>query len=735
MRKLVVLSALSCLPIYGYAQTNIDTCHSTSETRFLPLFEGDLEQANIEVQASDAQIVDQGTSVFRGDVDIKRANQQLNADRATYNKVDGEISARGNVTLRDSDMVIDSEQAEWSMIDDTGILLDAEYQIREMNARGNASHVLRKGNVSTRLKNATYTTCQKGDNAWILEADKVNLDHVEAVGEAEDVVIKLAGLPVFYTPYINFPLNDERKSGFLTPSIGSSNETGFDLTTPYYFNIAPNLDATVSPRVMSDRGLLLSGEFRYLFEKGDGVIDAGYLNNDNLSRSGDEENPHHDESRKHFSWEHSSQLSDALRVNLDYNYVSDDDYIEDFSSSLSLASTTHLKRDFRVTYNQTNWRFLARAQGYQTITDAIEPYKRLPQLKFSGELPEQLFGLTFGLESEYVDFDHDELVAGQRYNIEPSITLPIESLAGFIKPRIAVQHTRYDLDKNVNLGQEDSLTRTLPILSLDSGLFFERQLNFSNTKYIQTLEPRAFYLYVPERDQSDIPDFDTGLNTFRYSQLFSHNRFSGTDRVGDANQLSLAVTTRFINQQTGREAFNFTLGQIRYFKDRKVTLNEAVGRDNDSDFVAQMSANITQHWTLNGEIQWDPDNDSNNLSSIQARYRGGNGSILNVGHRYRRDDIEQIDMSAYIPLSQQWSVVGRWYRSIRDSRTLEALAGVEYQSCCWATRFVARNYVNDVDDNERNLAFLLQIELKGLGSFGQKSDSLLRNNIIGYGSK
>jgi LPS-assembly protein len=729
-----VLSALSCLPIYGHAQTNIDTCHSASETRFLPVFEGDVEQTKIEVHASDAQIVDQGTSVFSGDVDIKRANQQLNADRATYNKADGEISARGNVTLRDSDMVIDSEQAEWSTVTDTGILLDAEYQIREMNARGNASHVLRKGKESTRLKNATYTTCQKGDNAWILEADNVNFDHTEAVGEAEDVVIKLAGLPVFYTPYISFPLNDERKSGFLTPSIGSSDETGFDLTTPYYFNIAPNLDATLSPRIMSDRGLLLSGEFRYLFDIGDGVIDAGYLNSDNLSRSGDEINPHHDESRQHFSWKHQSKLSDALRVNVDYNYVSDDDYIEDFSSSLSLASTTHLKRDFYVSYNQTNWKFLARAQGYQTITEAREPYKRLPQLKFSGELPEQVFGLTFGLESEYVDFDHDELVAGQRYNIEPSISLPIESLAGFIKPRIAVQHTRYDLDKNVNQGQEDTLTRTLPILSLDSGLFFERELQFSNNKYIQTLEPRAFYLYVPERDQSDIPDFDTGLNTFRYSQLFSHNRFSGTDRVGDANQLSLAVTTRFINQLTGREAFNFTFGQIRYFKDRKVTLNEAVNTDNDSDFVAQMSANITQHWTLNGEIQWDPDSDSNNLSSIQARYRGANGSILNLGHRYRRDDIEQVDMSAYLPLSQRWSVVGRWYRSLRDSRTLEALAGVEYQSCCWATRLVARNYVNDVDDDERNLAILLQIELKGLGSFGQKSDSLLSNSIIGYGA-
>ncbi len=734
MRKLIVLSALSCLPLQAYAQLDIGACHAASEARYLAPFTGDVEQSNIEVKADDAQLVEEGTSVFTGNVDVQRANQQLSADKATYNKQTGQVSAQGNVTLRDSEMVVDGEQANWSLNDEQGTMQNAEYQMRQMNARGKAGSVVRQGNVATELDDASYTTCPKGDNSWVLEAGKVDLDHVEAVGEARNVVVKLAGLPVFYTPYISFPLNDERKSGFLTPSIGSSDETGFDLTTPYYWNIAPEMDATISPRYMSDRGLLLNGEFRYLYEQGNGVIDASYLNNDDLYRSGNEINPYHDEARKHFSWKHSSEFAKRWRANLDYNYVSDDDYLEDFSSSLSLASTTHLKRDFNVAYNAANWRFLARAQGYQTITTATEPYKRLPQLKFTGELPEQAFGLTYALNTEYVDFDHDDLVSGQRFNIEPSISLPIESVSGFIKPRLAIQHTRYELDDNLAFGAEESPTRTLPILSLDSGLFFERELTFANADYIQTLEPRAFYLYIPERDQSALPDFDTGLKAFRYSQLFSHNRFSGTDRVGDANQLSLAVTTRFINQKTGREVFNATLGQIRYFSNRNVTLNEAVATDNDSDYVAQLTANITQHWTLNGEVQWDPDNDTNNLSSVQVRYRGTNGSILNMGHRYRRDDIEQVDISTYIPLNQRWSVVGRWYRSIKDSRTLEGLAGIEYQSCCWATRLVARNYVNDVDDNERNLAFFLQIELKGLGSFGQKSDTLLRNNIIGYGS-
>ena len=736
MRKLIVLSTLSCLPFQAVNAESgeLGLCGPKTESRFLAPFAGNIEDSAIDVKADDAQLVDDGTSVFRGNVDVKRANQQLNADRATYNRLTGEVTARGNVTLRDSDMVIDGDQAEWSLEDGNGTVLGAEYQIREMHARGEAANVHRQGNTTTTLNDASYTTCAKGDNSWLLEADKVDLDHQEAVGVARDVVVKLAGLPVFYTPYISFPLNDERKSGFLTPSIGSSDETGFDLTTPYYWNIAPEMDATITPRYMSDRGLLLNGEFRYLSEKSNGVIDASYLNNDDLERSGSDINPNYDESRKHFSWKHTSQFAQGWKANLDYNYVSDDEYLEDFSSTLSISSTTHLKRDLNVAYNTENWQFVARAQGYQTLTDVTEPYKRLPQLKLTGELPDQAFGLTYALSTEYVDFDHDSLVSGQRFNIEPSISLPIESNSGFIKPRVAIQHTRYELRDNLAVGADDSLTRTLPILSLDGGLFFERELSFANQGFIQTLEPRAFYLYIPERDQSEIPDFDTGLKAFRLSQLFSHNRFSGTDRVGDANQLSLAVTSRFINQKTGREAFNFTLGQIRYFSNRNVTLNEAVETDNDSDFVAQLGANITQHWTLRGEVQWDPDEDTNNLSSVQLRYRGDNGALLNVGHRYRRDDIEQVDISTHLPLNKNWSVVGRWYRSIREGRTLEGLAGIEYQSCCWATRLVARNYVNDADDDERNVAIFLQLELKGLGSFGKKSDSLLRTNILGYGS-
>jgi LPS-assembly protein len=740
MRKLVFLSAvsLSCIPALSMAQADWHNCHSQQTASFLPEQQTNTDESPTDVKADNAQVTQDGKSVFEGNVEINRAGQRLNAEHVTYDKQTGEIAAKGNVTLKDSRVILQGADAQWSVNSDEGDLNQAEYQIKEMHARGNASHVYRKGTSYTELDNATYTTCAKGDDAWVLAADRVELKHDEAVGEAEDVVLKLAGVPIFYSPYLSFPLNDERKSGFLIPSIGNSDETGADITIPYYWNLAPNMDVTLSPRMMSERGLMLDGEFRYLNKFGQGSIQGALLHSDNLKKNGRNINPHHDEDREHFSWKHQADFASGWYTRLDYNYVSDDEYLEDFGSNLSIASTTHLNRDLQVGFASSNWQLLARAQGFQTITNDVSPYKRLPQLKLQGDVPTNLFGLNIGLTAEYVDFDHETKVTGQRYNIEPSLSLPLQTSYAFLKPRVALQHTRYDLDDNLVAGSEKSPTRTLPIASVDSGLLFEKAFSLNDNEFIQTIEPRAFYLYIPERDQEDIPVFDSTLNTFRVGQLFSHNRFTGIDRIGDANQLSLAVTTRLINAQTGRENLSFTLGQIRYFSDRHVTMpGEATATRSDSDMIADITANIAKNWSVRGELQWNPHGDTSNLSAIQLRYNNHNGTIVNVAHRYRRDDegtdngLEQVDISARVPLNKNWSVVGRYYRSLHESRTLEGLAGIEYNSCCWATRFVARNYINNIDD-ERNVAFFLQLELKGLGNFGQKAETLLSKSIIGY---
>ncbi|MCX4188562.1 LPS-assembly protein LptD [Methylophaga sp. OBS4] len=732
---------MSCFAGTVAAQDGL-SCHFGYEDQFLPFTAADSEQSEIDVKAEDVQLLQNGTSVFSGHVDVTRAGQQLSSQRATYNRNTGDVTASGDVRLRDSEMIIDAERAEWSLSDDKGRMLNAEYRVRQMHARGEASHVLRRGKTNTDMKNATYTTCPEGDNAWKLKANTVHLDHEKAVGEAKHVVLRLGGLPVFYTPYINFPLNDERKSGFLVPSIGSSDETGFDLSTPYYWNIAPNLDATITPRYMADRGLMLNGQFRYLFESGEGEVEASFLDSDDLKKDGDDINPHFQEDRELFSWQHLSRFDNRWRARVDYNYVSDNNYFEDFGSSLNLSSQTHLNRLVETGYIGNNWNFTARLQGYQTLADDIaEPYKRLPQLLLRGFLPDQALGLTYELDAEYVEFDHDDKVEGQRIDFEPAISLPMGTSAFFATPRVALNHTRYNLTNDTNNRFDDSATRTLPVTSFDTGVFFERELSFGDGNYIQTIEPRAFYLYIPRRDQSDIPDFDTSLSTFNMIRLFSYDRFIGRDRVGDANQLSLAVTSRLLDEETGEENLRLTVGQIQYFTDREVTLpNGRVDNRSDSDMIAEAVAYISDTWSVSGEIQWDPNDDMSNMSSVGLRYRGGEGRIFNISHRYRRDDIttntleglEHIDVSAQMPVGDRWSVFGRWYRAIDQGRTLEGLAGVEYNSCCWATRLAVRNYVNDADDDDRNMSIYLQVELKGLGSFGKKSDSLLQRSIRGY---
>lgn len=753
MRKMKLVSTvlMSCFAGTVAAQQEQGLmCQFGYEDVFLPVTDLDPEQSPIDVKADEVQLPENGTSIFTGNVEINRPGQQLTADRATYRRATGDMTANGNVRLRDSEMIVDAEQAEWSMLNDEGRMLDAEYRIRQAHARGGATHLLRQGVTSTDLRNATYTTCPEGNDAWQLKASEVHLNHETAVGEAENVVVRLGGIPIFYTPYINFPLNDERKSGFLIPSVGMSSENGFDVLVPYYFNIAPNMDATLMPRYMAERGLMLGGQFRYLFEFGEGELGASYLNSDDQKNDGDELNPNYGEDRQLFTWQHRSYFDNRWRALVDYNYVSDDEYFSDFGTSLNVSSRTHLNRLVETGYRGDVWDFTARLQGYQSLADVSEQYKRLPQLLLQGYLPDQALGLSYEMEAEYVEFDHNDKVDGQRINFEPVVSLPMGTAGFYATPRVALNHTQYSLRNDATGNFDDNASRTVPISSFDTGLIFERDMDWGNGNYIQTLEPRAFYLHIPYRDQSDIPDFDTTLSTFNMLQLYSYDRFIGRDRIGDANQLSLGATTRIIDEQTGEEKLRFTLGQIRYFDERRVTLpGDPVQNDSDSDMVAEAMAYITEEWSAQGEIQWDPSEMQSNMSSVGLRYRGENGGIFNIFHRYRRDEptqpntitaLEQLDVSASLPINERWSMFGRWYRALDTGETLESLAGLQYDSCCWSARVAMRSYIDSYYDDtideyassDRNNAIYFQIELKGLGAFGNQTDSLLERSIRGF---
>ncbi len=695
----------------------------------------------MDVSADTAEVSQTGVSTFTGNVELSRADQTLSADKVEYNRDTEQAFATGNVIYNDGGIELKGEKLDLDIIRDKGNMQAAEYRLYDKHARGTAAK-LERDNIAnlTRIEKGTYTTCNADDVDWQLKFDKVDLDHDESRGTARNVSVSFMGVPFFYTPWMTFPLSDERKSGFLTPSIGNSDESGTEFAMPYYWNIAPNRDATITPRILSDRGLQLNGEYRYLHENSEGQVNIEALPDDDKF----------DDDRLLASYKHRGRFAQRWSTNINYNYASDKDYFEDLGTDISLTSTTHLQRLFDLNYQGDFWSARGRLEDYQTISrTAADQYARLPQLLFNMELPDSAFGLDYGIQAEAVAFDiNDDItgtnqnrVTGTRLDLYPYLRYPFRNSWSFVTPKVGVRHTRYDLD-DVQAGADDSPTRTIPILSVDSGLFFERDFNFANTAMLQTLEPRAYYLYVEEENQdflitdaagNDVV-FDTGEYDFSFQQLFRENRFNGADRVGDANQLTLALTSRVIDPGSGAEYLKASLGQIFYFRDREVNLpGRPDEEDSSSAIVAEVAARFSKAWTSRAGIEYDPHASNTDKSQINVRYQPDNKRVANLSYRRRRADIEQTDLSVSWPLTKQFNLVGRWNYSLLENRTLEGFAGFEYESCCWIARLVARDYINDATDTERNTAVLLQLELKGLTSFGDGVKTFLERGILGYG--
>jgi LPS-assembly protein len=680
------------------------------------------------LDADESEILRNQIFNFRGNVLVRRAGQQLEADSLSYDKPKDTADAQGNVRYRKDDLTLEGKSALIELDSSTGHVDEAQYQIASRHARGDASRIILEGENQTRVKQARYTTCNPGNDDWYLESDDIQLDQAEAVGTARNVWIEFKGVPIFYTPYITFPLNDERKSGFLTPSIGSSEEVGTEVRVPYYFNIAPGRDATLTSRLTTKRNVQLIGEFRYLNPANSGEVNVGYLPHD----------PVFDDDRLFLSLRHRTNFGPRWSGYLDYNYVSDNNYFEELGTSLSVASTTFLDRRAEVNYRGDFWSATGRLQGFQTVDDALpgnqRPYQRLPQFLLNANLPDQIFGSTYLFNGEYVNFERQDTVTGQRVDIQPGLSLPFSNASGFITPSLSLRHTQYSL-VDEPAGTDASNSRTLPIFSLDGGAFLERNTSIFSNKLIQTLEPRLFYLYVPFDNQSDLPVFDTGLLDFNFTRLFQTNRFSGADRLGDANQLTLALTSRLLDSETGVERLNLRLGQIHYFRDREVTLPlQPVETENSSDIIFEAdTAQLIQNWSANATLLYNPHDSRVDRGVFGIRYQPDQNRYLDLSYRYRDDDFEpnfnslrrellhQTDVIALWPLTRKAdrriNGVARWNYSLEADRTLEFLLGVEYDTCCYALRIAARRFVNDIG-GETNNGIFVQLELKGLTNFG-----------------
>jgi len=691
------------------------------------------ERTYINADAAEISRNDE-VGVFTGNVDVIRGDRLLSADEVHYDNKSDVVDATGNVYYQDPTLRIEGAKARFNLGEDQGHVESAEYRLPAAMARGTASQAERVNKDQAHFENIEYTTCRPGDNSWVLQAKTLDTDQVSGRGKAKHVRIALGGVPFFYTPYMSFPIDDRRQTGVLTPVFGLSDKLGTDISLPYYLNLAPNYDATITPRIMSRRGLMLTGEFRYLTKEHKGIV-TGEIIPDDSNASSKVNN-----TRGALSIKERGRLAQNMVLDVDINHVSDEEYLNDFGGSLAIASARQLEQRADVTYYGGDWSVLARLQHFQsadpTLASSSEAYRRLPQVRFLLERPDQLLGLTYHLNAEYVRFDHPTKVDGQRYDLLAGLSLPMVSTWGFLTPKVSARYTGYSLN-NVAAGVTDDPDRFIPTLSIDSGLFFERETNWFGSAFVQTLEPRAFYLAIPYKNQDDQPIFDTSRYNVSFPTLFRENRFNSTDRVGDANQLTLALTSRIIGEATGKELLRASVGSILYFRDRKVQLSRGTVNEDDptSEIIAEASARLANAWSGRVIGQWDPHRSDRNTTkaAAQLHYRDQDRRIFNITHRYNRDISEQTELSTRWPVTRRLSLVGRWYYSQLHNRTMEGFGGFEYDGCCYVVRVVARHYVNEFEADTANNAIFVQLELKGLSSFGSDIVSLLDKGIFGYG--
>ncbi|MGV3654418.1 MAG: LPS-assembly protein LptD [Noviherbaspirillum sp.] len=669
--------------------------------------------------------------ILERNVEVTRGPTVLNADKATYDIVEDRIEAAGNVRVRRAGDVYTGDELDLKLDTGQGYVLNPTYRLERGNAQGAASRIDFLSREEAVIQQGTYSTCEAPDPDWYLKSSRLNLDIGREVGSASGAVVYFKGVPILGSPFISFPLTEERKSGVLPPTIGITSKGGLELQVPYYFNIAPNRDLTLFPRLYSKRGPQLGAHGRYLGETYSGDTKLEFMPNDRLTG----------EARYAFSSAHVQRLTPRLTFTSDINGASDDEYPNDFPSTLTLASQRLLLRDAGFNYAGSSWSAGLRASSYQVLQDPRvpigRPYDRLPQLTFLAGR-QDVNGFDWSVNSELTRFWHPDLVRADRMVVQPRLSYPILSPGYFVTPSISMHASTYSLS-NQATGAPASFSRVLPTFSLDSGLIFERDGRFFGRDITQTLEPRLYYVYTPFKDQSAFPSFDTALADFNFSQLFSENRFTGNDRISDANQLTAAVVSRFI-EESGAERMRFALAQRFYFNEQRVAgaagnvpgiSTGGVPGSGRSDILLAASGQVSRALALETSIQYGQSTRSVSRSTYGVRWQPKPMHVLNA--QYRRDvpaSLELVDVSAQWPLSSRWYGVGRINYSLRDSKVAEGVVGLEYKADCWVFRLVGQQ--RPTATGVTSSALFIQLELNGLSRIGSNPMEVLRNNIPGY---
>lgn len=624
-------------------------------------------------------------------------------------------------------------------------------------SRGDASILFFEGPDKKRLLDARYTTCKVGVEDWYLKAKELKLNGYSESGTAKNGYVEFKGVPIIYSPYIAFSYGGQRKSGFLAPSYGTTSLSGFEFSVPYYWNYSPNRDATITMRELSKRGVQLQGQFRYLEEQYSGIANMEYLPSDNQTGN----------NRYYANLKHQQNLGNGWTAGYAFEKTSDNLYFSELSTRITTTSRVLLPQQFNVDYADEIWRFNGIAQKFQTLDGVSYPYERLPQLtltgsKYYGDIKANLYTQLVAFNTNSSNINAAGLATGTRLTAYPSISETFNRSYGYITPKVGVHMTNYTLNNDPNnLGSQQ---RSVPILSIDSGLYFDRELKLANRAYAQTLEPRLFYAYIPNTDQSNIPVFDSGVIDLNFSSLFAENQFSGNDRINNANQISAGLTTRFIESDTGVQRLSATIGQRYYFSDQKVALDyknpAAFRQSNSSDIIAGLSANLKTNWKVDAFFRYNTLASQTASTTITSRFSPEPGKVLNLSYSQRNDavstlyfgptttnaniaaaiaaaNVDQFNVSGQWPLKPGWFAVGRVNYSLQTKQMIESLAGVEYNAGCWIARSVIQRIstiatIPTATSGNANYALFFQLELGGLASIGTDPLGIIKRSVPGY---
>lgn len=766
-----------------------------------------LNEGRVAISADEADHHNHKYTEFSGSVLIENNTSSLSSPRVFLEDISNQALMDGPIIMRDQGLLITGSKAVGNLDTGESTIEDASFLLHQSRFRGSAEAITRTGEKHLIISSGEFTRCEPDSNTWALRGGNITLKPETGFGTATNVTIRIKGVPVGYIPYIKFPIDDKRHTGILMPAISFDNEAATDFSLPIYLNISPSMDATYTPRSIWRRGISHQLQFRFITEQSSNEINGAWLKEDDLydenilldqrSAGSSLSDEHIKQDRWFFNFRHNRGATSRFKTTLRYSAVSDNEYLDDlggnFGSSavdqfqnpvdVALASrrVPNLERLGEMNYQGNHWNALIRAQGFQKLSlSGGKTYERLPQFQLNYANTSKVTDIRSRLDLTKFDKDNEfekglKKIIGNRYVLDLSIATPLRSNWGFFTPKVAVIHRSYKLEDVPVDGvpgeyHTDESELTTPKFSIDTGLYFDRSFgrktDTDTNQFLQTLEPRLYFLYVKEEDQDLLPIFDTSPLTSSYHQMFRDNRFSGSDRIGDARQASLGITNRFIDSNSGSELVRFDIGQIYYFKDRKVLLPPQLPAvdptASTSPLYSQLKLSWSPNWRLSASIQWEPRNGTTNKGGLSLKYLGDLNHILNLSYRYTNkdteklgnfDSVEESDINFIWPIKGGWSVIGKWNYGWDAKQTIESFFGLEYNDCCWKSRLVVRRFLKGpinvtlrVDDAsepdgfrdistldiQADTGIFFEFQLKGLATLGGRLNSLLDTAIPGY---